>query len=74
MTRKEGLRFTLVLAALFTVAFVAITPHEARAQATTFSLDRLRIGGAPDDGIAVWRPEMGDDKKARLYGQLDFGF
>jgi hypothetical protein len=30
----------------------------ASAQDTTFYLDRLQVGGAPDDGIAVWRPEM----------------
>ncbi|MBK8941245.1 MAG: OmpA family protein [Polyangiaceae bacterium] len=44
---------------------------EAHAQDTTFSLDRLRIGGAPDDGIGVWRPEMADEP--RIYGQLALG-
>src|SRR2546421_316608 len=33
---------------------------------------RLQIAGAPDDGIALWRPEMAD--KTRFYGQLALGF
>jgi len=53
------------------VACLAIA-GTAHAQDTTFSLDRLRIGGAPDDGIGVWRPEMAD--KPRLFGQFALGF
>src|SRR5579871_3418553 len=56
------------------LAIAMALPRSAFAQDATFSLDRLRIGGAPEDGVGVWRPDMGDDKKARLYGQLDFGF
>jgi len=52
--------------------FALISPTIAHAQSNTFSLDRLRIGGAPDDGIAVWRPEIGD--RARIFGQLALGF
>jgi OmpA-OmpF porin, OOP family len=44
----------------------------SRGQAATFSLDRLQVGGAPDDGIAVWRPQMGES--TRLFGQLGLGF
>jgi len=44
----------------------------ARAQAPTFYLDRLMMAGAPDDGIAVWRPQMGE--KTRFFGQLGMGF
>jgi len=44
----------------------------ASAQDKTFSLDRLRMGGAPDDGVAVWRPEM--HERERFYGQLGVGF
>jgi len=62
---------SIALAVLVFVVGLA-KPSEARAQDTTFNLDRLRIGGAPDDGIGVWRPEMGD--KTRLFGQFDLGF
>ncbi|NUO51048.1 MAG: OmpA family protein [Polyangiaceae bacterium] len=44
----------------------------ASAQDTTFSLDRLRLGGAPDDGMGLWRPEIAD--KPRLYGQFMLGY
>lgn len=30
------------------------------------------MGGAPDDGVAVWRPQMGP--KTRFYGQFGLGF
>ncbi len=50
----------------------ALVPIDARAQSATFSLDRLQVGGAPDDGIAVWRPQMG--ATTRLFGQLGLGF
>src|SRR5258708_38251480 len=75
MNRQEWPSFSVFAAAAFTAGlYVAVAPHEAEAQATTFTLDRLRIGGAPEDGIAVWRPDMGDETKARFYGQLDVGF
>jgi OmpA-OmpF porin, OOP family len=47
-------------------------PSIARAQSATFYLDRLVIGGAPEDGIGIWRPQMGD--KTRFFGQLGLGF
>lgn len=50
----------------------ASSPAVARAQARTFYLDRLFMAGAPDDSIAMWRPQMGD--KTRFYGQLGLGF
>jgi outer membrane protein OmpA-like peptidoglycan-associated protein len=52
-------------------AFVAATPT-AEAQDTTFSLDRLRHGGAPDDGVGVWRPELSETP--RFYTELALGF
>jgi OOP family OmpA-OmpF porin len=65
-------RFLALFLALGALALAAIVPRQASAQATTFSLDRLRIGGDPDDGVAVWRPQMGE--KTRLFGQFDLGF
>ncbi len=66
-------RCSVLAGAALTAAALA-APSIASAQDATLSLDRLRIGGSPDDGVAVWRPDMGDEKKARLYGQLDVGF
>jgi outer membrane protein OmpA-like peptidoglycan-associated protein len=73
-TRRRRLATILTAAAALWVFGLVLISNagEARAQATTFSLDRLRIGGAPDDGVAVWRPEMGE--KTRFFGQLDLGF
>jgi OmpA-OmpF porin, OOP family len=65
MTRWFGLA---AAAALVAVAL----PSSAQAQTSTFTVDRLRIGGAPDDGIGVWRPEIAD--RARIFGQLALGF
>jgi outer membrane protein OmpA-like peptidoglycan-associated protein len=44
----------------------------AEAQQRTFYLDRLNLGGAPDDAVGLWRPQMGE--KTRFYGQLGLGF
>ncbi|HTJ83098.1 MAG TPA: OmpA family protein [Polyangiaceae bacterium] len=60
-----------VIVFLSFVACLALS-QRARAQDTTFSLDRLRIGGAPNDGISVWRPEIQDN--VQLFGQFALGF
>jgi outer membrane protein OmpA-like peptidoglycan-associated protein len=77
MTRPRLRRTARDIAALG--AFVAVSsfgallvPSFAHAQDTTFSLDRLRLGGAPDDGVGVWRPEIAE--KPRLYGQFNLAF
>lgn len=49
-----------------------LVPALAQAQDTTFSLDRLRHGGAPDDGVGVWRPELSETP--RFYTELALGF
>ncbi len=59
------------LAALGAVAALA-SPAVARAQVSTFYLDRLFMAGAPDDAIGMWRPQMGE--KTRFFGQLGMGF
>jgi outer membrane protein OmpA-like peptidoglycan-associated protein len=43
----------------------------AGAQPTTFYLDRLLLAGAPEDGLAVFRPHIGP---TRLYGQIALGY
>jgi OOP family OmpA-OmpF porin len=45
----------------------------ARAQQTTFHLDRLEVPGAPDDGLVLFRPET-HKGGAIVYAQLGLGF
>ena len=54
-----------------TLASTLLVPAVVRAQDKTFYLDRLQIAGAPADGLAIWRPEIG---QTRLYGQFGLGF
>src|ERR1700744_54875 len=70
-TRKGARAARKIAAALGAMAVLA-TPAAARAQAATFYLDRLFMAGAPDDGIGIWRPQMGE--KTRFFGQLGLGF
>src|SRR5687768_7798797 len=58
------------LAAVFSTLVLFARPAEA--QDKTFYLDRLQIAGAPDDAIALWRPQMSE--KTRFYGQFALGF
>jgi outer membrane protein OmpA-like peptidoglycan-associated protein len=43
----------------------------AQAQQKTLYLDRLSVGGAPDDGIAIWRPY--EAPKSRFFAQMGLG-
>ena len=46
-------------------------PAEASAQDTTFRLDRLRLGGAPDDAVGLWQaPSV---ERARFFGNFGLG-
>jgi OmpA-OmpF porin, OOP family len=51
----------------------ALSSQNAAAQEKSFYLDRLFMGGAPDDAIGTWRPEMGSEG-TRFFGQLGLGF
>lgn len=62
----------LLVAWVVSAALVLLFAAPARAQDTTFYLDRLQVGGAPDDGVAIWRPHV--DEKTRIYGQFGLGF
>ncbi|HTM43581.1 MAG TPA: OmpA family protein [Polyangiaceae bacterium] len=55
-------------------SFAVLTLHStaAHAQEKGFYLDRIQIGGAPDDGFATWRPYIPD--KARVYGSATLGY
>ncbi len=59
------------LTALLAASTIGLVPAAVRAQTSTFTVDRLNIAGAPDDGIGVWRPEVGKD--TRFFGQLGLG-
>jgi OOP family OmpA-OmpF porin len=59
------------LAAGLGLLLALFAPRTARAQTTTFAVDRLVMAGAPGDGIAVWRPDVSD--KTRFFGQLGLG-
>jgi hypothetical protein len=65
---RPGRTKALAAAAAFACALAPVT---ARAQATTFAVDRLTMAGAPGDGIAIWRPDMAD--QTRFFGQLGLG-
>jgi len=53
------------------IATIFLASAGARAQQKTFYLDRLTVGGSPDDGIAIWRPY--EAPKTRVFGQLGLG-
>ncbi|WP_438028839.1 OmpA family protein [Sorangium sp. So ce233] len=44
----------------------------ASAQTRTFYLDRLYMAGAPEDSIALWRPQVAP--QTRFFGQFGLGF
>lgn len=44
----------------------------AGAQTRTFYLDRLYMAGAPEDSIALWRPQVAPE--TRFFGQAGLGF
>jgi outer membrane protein OmpA-like peptidoglycan-associated protein len=56
---------------LIVAAVLALCERPANAQNKTFYLDRLTIGGAPEDGIAVWRPVA--SSQTRLFAQMALG-
>src|SRR6185503_8270207 len=58
-------------AALLASACAGLFPSAAEAQVKTFYVDRLFMAGAPDDGVGIWRPEMGGT--TRLFGQFGLG-
>jgi len=53
-------------------AALTFFPVAAQAQQTTFHLDRLEVPGAPDDGVAIFRPVT--QQRTIVYGQLGIGY
>ncbi len=71
-TSRSSRRLTPFAAAgiLALAAFGA--SREASAQQNTFHLDRLEVPGAPEDGIALYRPVT--QPKPIFFGQLGLGY
>jgi OmpA-OmpF porin, OOP family len=68
--RHVPVRRLALAAASFAIAALATAP--ARAQQTTFHLDRLEMPGAPDDGLVLFRPVV--QPRATFYAQLGMGY
>ncbi|HEU5077287.1 MAG TPA: hypothetical protein VFU02_24015, partial [Polyangiaceae bacterium] len=66
-TRRRSL---LALSALLTGSVGLALPNTAIAQTQTFYLDRAQVGGAPDDGMMVWRPVMHEHTRVYATGFL----
>jgi len=61
--------------ALLPLAFALGTltlAQESKAQQHTFYLDRLTVGGAPEDGLGIYRPVTAD--RTIFFGQMALGF
>jgi OOP family OmpA-OmpF porin len=56
----KGAVAALVSAAAAVAGLVAL-PGVAHAQDTTFRLDRLRLGGGPNDAVGLWSPEIAEN-------------
>ena len=70
---KKQKRAVLLSGVLAAVALVALSASmDAAAQTKTFHLDRLEVPGAPDDGIALFRPVT--NQRNIFYGQLALGY
>ncbi|HRI70471.1 MAG TPA: OmpA family protein, partial [Polyangium sp.] len=70
--RTSKHRSLLALASVAIASALLLAPTKAEAQSTTLYLDRLFIGGAPEDAIGLWRPYW--HPKTRFFGQLGMGF
>jgi outer membrane protein OmpA-like peptidoglycan-associated protein len=66
MSRRSSL-----CVAVLASACAGLYPAAAEAQTKTFTVDRIYVAGAPDDGLGIWRPEMGGT--TRLFGQFGLG-
>ena len=70
--RRTSMRTVGLVLGISLFAGVGTYGREAAAQQRTFHLDRLEVPGAPDDGVAVFRPVT--NQRAILYGQLALGY
>jgi OOP family OmpA-OmpF porin len=68
--KRPAFRSAKIAAAVAAAALA--TAERAEAQVKTFHLDRLEVPGAPDDGIALFRPVT--QQRNIFYGQLALGY
>lgn len=61
-----------LVALVAAVMLLVSAPRAAEAQAKYFYLDRLQLGGTPEDGFTVWRPEFGTGTS--LYAAIAAGY
>ena len=71
-TRRALRRWVTAIAAAPAVLALLASPRPAQAQQKTFHLDRLEVPGAPDDGIAIFRPAT--QPRNIFFGQLGIGY
>jgi outer membrane protein OmpA-like peptidoglycan-associated protein len=71
VAKRQRQRIRVGLACLLGVV-LGLIALPAAAQDRTFYLDRIQVGGAPDDGFATWRPYMSE--KTRVYGSATLGY
>ena len=64
--------FTIWLSASCVAAAGLMLASEARAQQSTFHLDRLEMPGSPDDGLVLFRPVT--QPKPTFFAQLGLGY
>ncbi len=69
-TMATLVRSRLLLAAL--LGATATLSSAARAQVSTFHLDRLEMPGAPEDGLVLYRPVT--QEQALVFGQFAVGY
>ena len=64
--------FVYIAALIAAAALLVSSPRQAEAQAKYFYLDRLQLGGTPEDGFTVWRPDFG--KETSVYAAIAAGY
>ncbi|MCL2724360.1 MAG: OmpA family protein [Polyangiaceae bacterium] len=64
--------FRRILTGAIVCASGLAVPEFAHAQQKTFHLDRLEVPGAPEDGVALFRPVT--NQRNIFYGQLALGY
>jgi outer membrane protein OmpA-like peptidoglycan-associated protein len=69
---RNKLRTSIAVTSVATVALTTLWAGPAEAQQKTFHLDRLEVPGAPEDGLAIFRPET--NQRTIFFGQLGVGY
>ena len=70
--RRNNASAKVLVAATVAGAAVTLNAGGAFAQQRTFHLDRLEVPGAPEDGLALFRPQT--NQRTIFFGQLGVGY